>query len=87
MDAWIYARQQRRGLQKIRQVKRTNEPTWVFLPRLGARTNIAYSFDVGCRKAKLVALEYDEAVLDVKAEGGYDIVPIRVVICVLYKLE
>ena len=83
----MYARQRRRGLQRVRQVKRTNEPTWVFLPRLGARTNIAYSFDVGCRKAKLVALEYDEAILDVKAESGYDIVPIRVVICVLYKLE
>jgi hypothetical protein len=84
MDVCVSAAE---GVQKRGKVRRTNEPTWVLFTCFCARTNIAYSFDVGCRKAKLVALEYDEAILDVKAESGYDIVPIRVVICVLYKLE
>ena len=66
--------------------ERTNEPAWVIFTWFGAPANVAYSLDIGSPKAKLVALEYDEAVLDPKAEGGDGVSPVRVVICVLNDL-
>jgi hypothetical protein len=62
---------------------RTDEPTWVLFTCFGAPADVAYSLDVGGLKAKLVALEYDEAVLDPKAQCGDDVSSVRVVICVL----
>ena len=77
---------QERRSTRIRCVGRTNEPSWVAFTRFGARTDVTYSLDVGSRKAKLVAFEYDDAVLDVKAQR-WGIISVRVVIRVLYELE
>ena len=69
-----------------RGTERTNEPAWVIFALFGAPANVAYSLDIGSPKAKLVALKYDETVLDPKAEGGNDVSPVGVVICVLNDL-
>ena len=70
-----------------RKTKRTDEPTWVFFTCFGARTDITYSPDVVIRKATLVAVKYDEAICDAKAQRRDDVVSVRIVICVLNKLE
>ena len=67
-------------------MRRTNEPSWVAFTRFGARTDVTYGLNVGIRKAKLVAFEYDDAVLDVKAQR-WSTATVRVVIRVLYELE
>jgi len=82
----VQACQQRRST-RIRGAGRTDESAWVAFTRFGARTDVAYSLDVGSRKAKLVAFEYNDTVLDAKAQRWGDIVLVRVVIRVLYELE
>src|SRR5258707_875171 len=72
---------------RIRSAGRTNEPSWVAFTYFGARTDIAYGIDICGRKAKLVALEDDDTVLDVKAQRWGGIAFVRVVIRVLYELE
>lgn len=66
---------------------RTNEPAWATFTRFGARADVAYGPDVGSRKAKLVAFEYDDTVLDAKAQCWGGTASVRVVIRVLYELE
>jgi hypothetical protein len=70
-----------------RKTRRTDEPTWILFTCFGARTDVTYGPDVVTRKATFIALEYDEAVLDAKAQAGDDLISVRVVICVLNKLE
>lgn len=70
-----------------RKTRRTDEPTWILFTCFGARTDVTYGLDVVIRKAALVALEYDEAVLDAKAQARDDLIFVRVVICVLNKLK
>lgn len=78
---------QKRKSTNIRSTGRTDEPSWVAFTRFGARTDITYGLDVGSRKAKLVALEHDDTVLDVKAQRWGGIGFVGVVIRVLYELE
>ena len=66
--------------------ERTNEPTWVLFTWFGAPANVAYSLDVRGLKAQLIALEYDEAILNPKAQGGDNAISVHVVICVLNDL-
>jgi hypothetical protein len=67
--------------------ERTDEPSWVLFTWFGAPANVAYSLDVGSLEAQLIALEYDEAILNPKAQGGDDASSVHVVICVLDDLQ
>ena len=66
-----------------RGTERTDETAWVVFTWFGTPANVAYSLDIGILKAKFVALEYDEAVLNPEAQCGDDLSSVRVVICVL----
>lgn len=81
----MYACQEQRS-RRIVCIGRTDESSWVAFTRFGARTNVTYGLNVGSRKAKLVTFEYDDAVLDVKAQR-WCLASVRVVIRVLYELE
>jgi hypothetical protein len=67
--------------------ERTDEPPWVRFTWFGAPANVAYSLDVGGSKTLLIALEYNEAILNPKAQGGGDTKSVHVVICVLNDLQ
>ena len=67
--------------------ERTDEPTWVLFAWFGAPANVAYSLDVGGLKAQLIALEYDEMILNPKAQGGDDVSSVQIVICILNDLQ
>jgi len=67
--------------------ERTDEPTRVLFTWFSAPANVTYSLDVGRLKAQLIALEYDEAILNPKAQGRNDASSIHVVICVLNDLQ
>jgi len=69
------------------RTEHTDEPTWVLFTWFGAPANVTYSLDVGGLKAQLIALEYDEAILNPKAQGGDDVTTVHVVICVLNDLQ
>ena len=54
---------------------------------LGARADVTYGPDVVCRKAKFVALKYDEILLDGQFQRRNDVICIGVVVRILYKFE
>ena len=65
----------------------TDEPTWILFTWFGAPANVAYGLNVGGLEAQLIALKYDEAILNPKAQGGDDASSVHVVICVLNNLQ
>ena len=83
---WMQSRQRCTGKPRYR-TERTNEPAWVLFTWFGAPANVAYSLHVGGLEAQLVALEYDVAILNPKAQGGNDASSVHVVICVLNDLQ
>jgi len=69
------------------RTEHTDEPTWVLFTWFGAPANVTYSLDVGGLKAQLIALAYDEAILNPQAQGGDDGSPVHVVIPALNDLQ
>jgi hypothetical protein len=75
------------GARASPNTERTDEPTGILFTWFGAPANVAYSLYVGGLKAQLIALKYDEAVLNPKAQGGDDALSVYVIICVLNDLQ
>lgn len=66
---------------------RTDETACRIFRCLSARADIAYSPDIGSRKAEFVAFKHDETILDPKIQRRDDVICVCVVVCILYKLE